>query len=172
MKWLTSMVAVVIVRRTWTAHAQVVKKKALTLDGAKQVIAAAIGEARRQGPGRRHRRRGRRRQPDGARAARRHVRRRRQHLDRQGADGGDLQAARPRRFEDIIKNGRTAMVALPDFTPLQGGVPIVVDGEVVGGIGVSGAASAASRTRRSPRRAPPPRRRSAGRPRPTPSPQA
>ena len=33
------------------------------------------------------------------------------------------------------------MVAL-DFTPLQGGVPIVVDGEVVGGIGVSGASSA------------------------------
>jgi glc operon protein GlcG len=45
-------------------------------------------------------------------------------------------------FEDVIKNGRTAMVALPDFTPLQGGVPILVDGQVVGGIGVSGAASA------------------------------
>ena len=45
-------------------------------------------------------------------------------------------------FEDIIKNGRTAMVAIEDFTPLQGGVPIVLDGEVVGAIGVSGAASA------------------------------
>jgi glc operon protein GlcG len=45
-------------------------------------------------------------------------------------------------FEDVVNNGRTTMVALPDFTPLQGGVPIVVDGEVVGGIGVSGAASA------------------------------
>jgi uncharacterized protein GlcG (DUF336 family)/mannose-6-phosphate isomerase-like protein (cupin superfamily) len=45
-------------------------------------------------------------------------------------------------FEDIIKNGRTSMVALNDFTPLQGGVPIIVDGEVVGGVGVSGAASA------------------------------
>jgi glc operon protein GlcG len=51
---------------------------------------------------------------------------------------------RPTRvFEEIIKNGRTAMVALPDFTPLQGGVPIMVDGQVVGGVGVSGAASAA-----------------------------
>lgn len=50
---------------------------------------------------------------------------------------------RPTRvFEEIIKNGRTAMVALPDFTPLQGGVPIMVDGQVVGGVGVSGAASA------------------------------
>jgi glc operon protein GlcG len=45
-------------------------------------------------------------------------------------------------FEDIIKNGRTAMVALPDFTPLQGGVPIMVNGQIVGGIGVSGAMSA------------------------------
>src|SRR5262249_50237185 len=47
-------------------------------------------------------------------------------------------------FEEIIKNGRTAMVALPDsfFTPLQGGVPITVDGQIVGGVGVSGAASA------------------------------
>ncbi len=45
-------------------------------------------------------------------------------------------------FETIIKNGRTAMVALNDFTPLQGGVPILVDGQIVGAIGVSGAASA------------------------------
>ena len=41
-------------------------------------------------------------------------------------------------FEDIIKNGRTAMVALADFTPLQGGVPILYQGEVIGAIGVSG----------------------------------
>jgi glc operon protein GlcG len=34
------------------------------------------------------------------------------------------------------------MVALPDFTPLQGGIPLMVGEEVVGGIGVSGAASA------------------------------
>jgi glc operon protein GlcG len=34
------------------------------------------------------------------------------------------------------------MVALDGFTPLQGGVPIVVDGQIVGGVGVSGAASA------------------------------
>jgi glc operon protein GlcG len=45
-------------------------------------------------------------------------------------------------FEDVIKNGRTAMVALPDFTPLQGGVPITVNGQIVGGIGVSGAMTA------------------------------
>lgn len=45
-------------------------------------------------------------------------------------------------FENVIKNGRTPMVALDDFTPLQGGVPILVDGQVVGAIGVSGASSA------------------------------
>jgi len=45
-------------------------------------------------------------------------------------------------FEDVIKNGRTAMVTIPDFTPLQGGIPLVLAGEVVGAIGVSGASSA------------------------------
>ena len=46
-------------------------------------------------------------------------------------------------FEDIINKGRFTMTALPDFTPLQGGVPIVHEGQVVGAIGVSGAKSAA-----------------------------
>jgi len=46
-------------------------------------------------------------------------------------------------FEDIINKGRFTMTALPDFTPLQGGVPIVHEGHVVGAIGVSGAKSAA-----------------------------
>jgi glc operon protein GlcG len=50
-----------------------------------------------------------------------------------------------REFEEIVRSGRTPMLALSDrvgFTPLQGGLPIVVAGEVVGAIGVSGAASA------------------------------
>jgi glc operon protein GlcG len=45
-------------------------------------------------------------------------------------------------FEDTINKGRFTMTALPDFTPLQGGVPIVHDGQVIGAIGVSGAKSA------------------------------
>jgi uncharacterized protein GlcG (DUF336 family) len=46
-------------------------------------------------------------------------------------------------FEDIINKGRFTMTALPpDFTPLQGGIPILHDGQVVGAIGVSGAMSA------------------------------
>jgi glc operon protein GlcG len=46
---------------------------------------------------------------------------------------------RPSRvFEEQIKNGRVAALALADATPLQGGVPIVIDGTVVGAVGVSG----------------------------------
>jgi uncharacterized protein GlcG (DUF336 family) len=45
-------------------------------------------------------------------------------------------------FEDVIAKGRTAMTALQDFTPLQGGVPITVDGQIIGAVGVSGANSA------------------------------
>jgi glc operon protein GlcG len=45
-------------------------------------------------------------------------------------------------FEDIINKGRFTMTALPDFTPLQGGIPIVHEGQIVGAIGVSGAKSA------------------------------
>jgi glc operon protein GlcG len=47
-----------------------------------------------------------------------------------------------KKFEDIINKGRTAMATLPDFTPLQGGVPIIVGGQIIGAVGVSGAASA------------------------------
>ncbi len=46
-------------------------------------------------------------------------------------------------FEDTINKGRFTMTALADFTPLQGGMPIIHDGQVIGAIGVSGAKSAA-----------------------------
>jgi glc operon protein GlcG len=46
---------------------------------------------------------------------------------------------RPSRdFEEQIKSGRVATLALADATPLQGGVPVLVDGKVVGAVGVSG----------------------------------
>jgi glc operon protein GlcG len=41
-------------------------------------------------------------------------------------------------FEDQVKNGRVAALALPGVTPLQGGLPLIHDGRVVGAIGVSG----------------------------------
>ena len=43
-----------------------------------------------------------------------------------------------REFEEQVKNGRVASLVLPGATPLQGGVPLVADGKVVGAIGVSG----------------------------------
>jgi glc operon protein GlcG len=45
-------------------------------------------------------------------------------------------------FEDVVRNGRVSMVALNDFTPLQGGVPVTIGGKIVGAVGVSGASSA------------------------------
>ena len=46
---------------------------------------------------------------------------------------------RPSRdFEEQIRAGRVAALALADSTPLQGGIPIWLDGKVIGAIGVSG----------------------------------
>lgn len=125
---------------TTAAAAPVAEKKTLTLDGAKQVAAAAAAEARRHDEG-------------GAIAVvddggnLLYLER----LDGTFAAGAAVAIGKARTaalfrkstgaFEDIIKNGRTAMVALSDFTPLQGGVPIEVGGAVVGAIGVSGAAN-------------------------------
>lgn len=118
-------------------HAQVIDKKALTLDAAKKVAAAAEADAK-------------------AKQARVVI----AVVD----DGGNLlllerlddtQVAsvnvgigkartaaifrRPSKvFEDQIREGRVAALALPGATPLQGGIPIVVDGRVIGAIGVSG----------------------------------
>ena len=125
-----------------TAAAQTLERRSITLEGARTVISAAKEYARKNNA------------PGGVIAV----------VD----EGGNLVALerldgtfsaganisvgkaktavmfkRPTKFfEDVIKNGRTAMVALPDFTPLQGGVPIMIDGQLVGGVGVSGAMSA------------------------------
>jgi glc operon protein GlcG len=136
----TCAVLVLASGSSW-AHAETTAtKRTLSLEGAKKAIAAAVAEATRAGA-------------TGVIAV----------VD----DGGNLMALeridgtfaaganisigkartaalfkKPTRFfEDVIGKGRYAMTAV-DFTPLQGGVPIVVDGQVVGGIGVSGASSA------------------------------
>ena len=119
--------------------AQVVDKKVLTLDGAKKVAAAAAAEAKQHNEGAAIAV-----VDDGGQLM--YLER----LDGTFAAGARISTGKARTaalfkkptaaFEDIIKNGRTAMVALEDFTPLQGGVPLEVDGKVVGAIGVSGAA--------------------------------
>ena len=45
------------------------------------------------------------------------------------------------RWEQLIKDGRTGMLNMPGILPVQGGLPILVDGNCVGGIGVSGVQS-------------------------------
>jgi glc operon protein GlcG len=120
-----------------TAHAQLADKKVLTLQAAKKIAAAAEADAKKKN----------------ARVVIAIV-----------DDGGNLillerlddtQVAsvevgigkartaaifrRPsKEFEDQIRGGRIAALALPGATPLQGGVPIIFDGKVIGAIGVSG----------------------------------
>src|SRR6058998_4194566 len=131
----------VVVWATAARSAEVADKKALTLDGAKKVAAAAAADARAHGEGSAIAV-----VDDGGNLM--YLER----LDGTFAAGARISIGKARTaalfkkptaaFEDIIKNGRTAMVALEDFTPLQGGVPITVDGQIVGGVGVSGASSA------------------------------
>ncbi|MHC4189037.1 MAG: GlcG/HbpS family heme-binding protein [Planctomycetota bacterium] len=46
---------------------------------------------------------------------------------------------RPTRvFEEAVAKGRTVLVSLPGGMPFEGGVPITVDGQVIGAVGVSG----------------------------------
>jgi glc operon protein GlcG len=42
---------------------------------------------------------------------------------------------------DSLKGGNMAFLALPDAFPVQGGLPIKADGQIIGAIGVSGAAA-------------------------------
>ena len=44
-------------------------------------------------------------------------------------------------FEEAIAGGRNAIIGLKGALPLEGGVPIIHDGKVIGAIGVSGVKS-------------------------------
>lgn len=124
-------------------HAQpVAPKTTLTLAGAKKIIAAAVAKARELNA------------PGAAIAVvddGGHLMAM-ERLDGTFAAGSLISMGKARTaaifkrptsvFEKIIREGRTPMVALNDFTPLQGGVPIEINGQIAGAIGVSGAASA------------------------------
>jgi len=45
------------------------------------------------------------------------------------------------QWEERIKAGRTSMLGMPGITPIQGGLPIMVEGVCVGAVGVSGVQS-------------------------------
>ena len=44
-------------------------------------------------------------------------------------------------MEDIVAGGRNVFLALEGITPIQGGLPVVVDGKVIGSVGASGVMS-------------------------------
>ena len=44
-------------------------------------------------------------------------------------------------LEDAIAGGRNAILALHAATPLEGGLPVIINGQVVGAVGVSGVKS-------------------------------
>jgi glc operon protein GlcG len=44
-------------------------------------------------------------------------------------------------FEDAVAGGRTAILKLPGAMPVEGGIPLMLNGRVVGAIGVSGVTS-------------------------------
>lgn len=46
-----------------------------------------------------------------------------------------------REGADSLKKGNVDILALPDFFPNQGGLPIMADGQILGGIAASGAKS-------------------------------
>ena len=134
--WLVATITVL------AAGAQVVEKKALTLDGAKKVIAAAEAEAVKNRVGCNVAV-----VDDGGNLIAFH------RIDPTFPAGARVSIGRARtaapfrqpvkNFEDVItQKGRTSMIALDDFTPLQGGVPIIVGGQIVGAVGVSSASSA------------------------------
>lgn len=119
------------------AHAQLIEKTALTLEGAKKIAAVAEAKAK----------------AEGARVVIAVVDEGGALLFLQRLD--DTQVAsvnvgidkartaaiyrRPSKvFEDQVKNGRVSALALHGAVALQGGVPIVVDGKVIGAVGVSG----------------------------------
>jgi glc operon protein GlcG len=44
-----------------------------------------------------------------------------------------------RLYEEMINAGRTSFLSVPLDSMLEGGVPIIIDGQVIGAVGVSGA---------------------------------
>ena len=53
-----------------------------------------------------------------------------------------VQFKRPTKaLEDMIAGGRQVFLAVEGITPLQGGLPVMADGKLIGAVGVSGVLS-------------------------------
>lgn len=60
------------------------------------------------------------------------------HIAVEKARSAALGRRETKGYEDMINQGRTAFLSAPAQGFLEGGVPVVVDGQVVGAVGVSG----------------------------------
>jgi glc operon protein GlcG len=115
-------------------------KHTLTLEGANRALAASMAMAKERGAG------GAIAVVDDGGSLIAFAR-----LDGTFAAGADVSIGKARTaamfkkptrvFEEAINKGRIALAAVREMTPLQGAVPIMHDGQVVGAIGVSGAHS-------------------------------
>jgi glc operon protein GlcG len=47
-----------------------------------------------------------------------------------------------KHFKEMLLEGKTWVLGMPNLTPVEGGQPVVVDGKTIGGIGVAGATGA------------------------------
>jgi len=136
-KKLSTGLTMGIVLFATTVQSQLIEKTALTLEGAKRIAVAAEAKA----------------MADGARVVIAVVDESGSLLLLERLD--DTQVAsvnvgidkartaaiyrRPSKvFEDQVKNGRVSALALNGAVALQGGVPILANGKVIGAIGVSG----------------------------------
>jgi len=64
------------------------------------------------------------------------------HIAPQKAKTAALGRRESKIYEDIINNGRVSFLSAPEIEGmLEGGVPVVVDGHVIGAVGVSGVKS-------------------------------
>jgi uncharacterized protein GlcG (DUF336 family) len=136
------LVALGLIASASRAHAQVTEaRKTLTLEGAKAVAAAAAAEAKKgneggsiaivdEGGNLMYLERIQPTFPMGA------------TISTEKARTAALFRKPTKILEDAIVGGRTPLLNVWS-APLNGGEPIVVDGQVVGAIGVSGASSAA-----------------------------
>lgn len=135
--WIAAMVAIAMAFSMTCSSADTIVKRSLSLEAARKMVAAAVAEAQRNN------------WPstiavvdesgellviermDGARLA-----------------GLNLAAGKARSaaffrhptktLEETINGGRMAQLTVPDMVQMEGGLPIIADGQLVGAIGVSG----------------------------------
>jgi glc operon protein GlcG len=129
-----------MVSLTWTVHAQYLAKKTVSLELAKRIAAIAEAEAAKlsltvaisvvdDGGNLVYFEKMDRTQSGSV------------EVSYQKARSAIMFKRPTKTFEDMVAGGRTVLLALPGALPIEGGHPIVVDGEYVGAIGVSGAKS-------------------------------